>query len=225
MTDKQLASKNAAQIFATDSILSVLMCTNRSVNSWDIILDRRGDQLFIDKREGGPFDYITVNENAAEPPADSDDQSNINSPSSLSLEATYINQNFSSQVISASSKPYEPKPNPFYSAEDETEPLASCLYRYRKFDLSVDEEESMDLIVRTEVDAYQGKKDSFVTVKALNEFDPKTQGGAGKALEWRKFLDTQKGAIVAGEMKNNSAKLARWAVQGYLAGAEQMKMG
>ncbi|NXD32341.1 EIF3D factor, partial [Spelaeornis formosus] len=221
----QLAEKKAAQIFATDSILSVLMCTPRSVNSWDIILDRRGDQLFLDKREGGPFDYITVNENAAEPPADSDDPTNINSPASLSLEATYINQNFSSQVIAPSSKVYEPSPNPFYSPEDETEPLASCLYRYRKFDLSVGEEDEMELIVRTEVDAYQNKKDSFITVKALNEFDPRARGGLGKAVDWRKNLDTHKGAIVAGEMKNNSAKLARWAVQGVLAGAEQMKMG
>jgi translation initiation factor 3 subunit D len=201
------------------------MCAPRSVNSWDLILDKRGDQLFLDKREGGPFDYITVNENAADPPADSDDPSNINSPASLSLEATYINQNFSSQVISSKSKPHQPNPNPFYSPEEETEPLASCLYRYRKFDLSVSEEDTLDLIVRTEVDAYIGKKDQFVTVKALNEFDPKSQGGAGKALDWRAKLDTQKGAIVAGEMKNNSAKLARWAVQGVLAGAESMKMG
>lgn len=225
ITHLKLAEKKVGQIFATDSILSVLMCTPRSVNSWDIILDRRGDQLFLDKREGGPFDYITVNENAADPPADSDDQTNINSPASLSLEATYINQNFSSQVISASSKAVEPAPNPFYSAEEETEPLASCLYRYRKFDLSVGESDEMDLVVRTEVDAYQTKKNSYITVKALNEFDPRAQGGTGKSLEWRKYLDTQKGAIVAGEMKNNSAKLARWAVQGYLAGAEQMKMG
>ena len=201
------------------------MCTPRSVNSWDLVLDRRGDQVFLDKREGGPFDYITVNENANDPPADSDDHTNINSPASLSLEATYINQNFSSQVISATSRVYEPKPNPFYSAEVETEPLASCLYRYRKFDLGLDEDEQMSLIVRTEVDAYLGKKDSFITVKALNEFDPRAQGGAGKAADWKKNLDTQKGAIVAGEMKNNSAKLARWAVQGVLAGADSMKMG
>jgi len=200
------------------------MCAPRSVNSWDIILDRRGDQLFLDKREGGAFDFITVNENATDAPLDSDDPTNINSPASLSLEATYINQNFSSQVINATSKSITPKPNPFYSAEDETEPLASCLYRYRKFDLSVGEEEEMDLIVRTEVDAYAEKKDVYVTVKALNEFDPRAQG-AGKAPEWRKYLDSQKGAIVATEMKNNSAKLARWAIQGVLAGADQMKMG
>jgi translation initiation factor 3 subunit D len=201
------------------------MCAPRSVNSWDIVLDRRGDQLFLDKREGGPFDFITVNENAADPPADSDDPTNINSPASLSLEATYINQNFSSQAISESGKGYTPAPNPFYSPEDESEPLASCLYRYRKFDLSVNEEETMDLVVRTEVDAYVGKKDTLVTVKALNEFDPRAQGGVGKALDWRKNLDTQKGAIVASEMKNNSAKLARWAVQSIIAGADQMKMG
>jgi translation initiation factor 3 subunit D len=221
----QLAEKKTAHIFATDSILSVLMCAPRSVNSWDIVLDRRGDQLFLDKREGGPFDFITVNENAQDPPADSDDPTNINSAASLSLEATYINQNFSSQVISDGGKAYTPSPNPFYSPEDETEPLASCLYRYRKFDLGVGEDEEFDIVVRTEVDAYAGKKDNFVTVKALNEFDPRAQGGSVKALDWRKNLDTQKGAIVAGEMKNNSAKLARWAVQSMLAGAEQMKMG
>lgn len=203
------------------------MCTPRSVNSWDLILDRRGDQLFLDKREGGPLDYITVNENAFDPPPDSDDPNNINTSASLGMEATYVNQNFASQVIQESSKAYTPKPNPFYTPDEENpEPLASCLYRYRKFDLSVNEEEQMDLVVRTEVDAYMGKKDSLVTVKTLNEFDVRAPGGTGsKALDWRKNLDTQKGAIVAGEMKNNSAKLARWAVQGVLAGADQMKMG
>ncbi|WRT66990.1 eukaryotic translation initiation factor 3 subunit D [Kwoniella shivajii] len=221
----QLSEKKAAQIFATDSILSVLMTAPRSVNSWDIIFERKGDQLFLDKRESGPFDYITVNENAADPPVDSDDQTNINSAGSLSLEATYINQNFSSQVIQASSKPFTPKPNPFYSADIETEPLASTLYKYRKFDLSISEDETFDIIVRTEADAYLGKKDTLITVKALNEFDPRSQGGSGKPLDWRKNLDIQKGAIVASEMKNNSAKLARWAVQSILAGAELMKMG
>lgn len=221
----QLAEKKAAHIFATDSILSVLMCAPRSINSWDLVLDRRGDQLFLDKRDGGSFDYITVNENAAEPPADSEDTSNINSAASLSLEATYINQNFSSQVIQDTTKAFTPNQNPFYSPEEETEPLASCLYRYRKFDLSVSEDEVMDLVVRTEVDAYMGKQDSLLTVKALNEFDPRAQGGAGKPLDWRKNFDIQKGAIVASEMKNNSAKLARWAVQGVLAGVDQMKMG
>lgn len=219
----ELAGKQAAQVFATDAILSVLMCTTRSVNSWDIVLERRGNQLFLDKRDQGPFDYVTVHENAFDPPADSDDPNDYDSAANLSLEATYINTNFSAQVIDDKSKRYTPNPNPFHHA-DNAQPVASRLYRYRKFDLSVSEDDNMELIVRTAVDAYQGKKDSLVTVKALNEYDARASGNS-KALDWRKFLDTQKGAIVASEMKNNSAKLARWAIQSYLAGAEAMKMG
>lgn len=119
-------------------------------------------------------------------------------------------------------------PNPFYSPE-ETEPLASCAYRYRKFDLSITEDEDVQIIVRTEVDSFvkatnPNDEDTFITVKTLNEFDSRAQGSGG-APDWRTKLDSQRGAVVATEMKNNSSKLARWAVQSILAGAEQMKMG
>lgn len=116
------------------------------------------------------------------------------------------------------------KPNPFHGP-DETETLASCAYRYRLFDLSVSEEEEFGLVVRTQVDAYMpGAPDSLVTLKALNEFDPKAQG-AGGASEWRAKLDSQRGAVVAAEMKNNSCKLAKWVTQSILAGADVMKLG
>jgi translation initiation factor 3 subunit D len=173
------------------------------------------------------LDFVTVNENAADPPADTDKPDAINSPASLSLEATYINQNFACQVVDQTKRKAFKDPNPFYSTE-ETEPLASCAYRYRKFDLSLQaEQEATDkvkMVVRTEVDAYQNKKDQYITIKALNEFDPRAQG-SGKAPDWRSKLDASRGAVVATEMKNNSAKLARWAVQSVLAGAETMKLG
>jgi translation initiation factor 3 subunit D len=169
-------------------------------------------------------DFLTVNENAADPPADSDRPDDINSSGSLSLEATYINANFACQVVDDTKRKAFKNPNPFYST-DETEPLASCAYRYRKFDLSVpSDEDEFNMIVRTEVTAYQGKKDQYITIKALNEFDSKAQG-SGKAMDWRTKLDAQRGAVIATEMKNNSAKLARWATQSLLAGAEMMKVG
>jgi translation initiation factor 3 subunit D len=52
---QELAAANKAQIFATDTILSMLMCTTRTVYPWDIVITREGDKLFMDKREGGPF--------------------------------------------------------------------------------------------------------------------------------------------------------------------------
>ena len=226
-----LASQGGAKIFATDAILAMLMCTTRTVYPWDIVLTREGDKLFMDKREGGPFDFPSVNENASDPPQEKEkEKDSLNAPSALSLEATYINQNFAFQVVREQdgSRLDLANPNPFYSS-DETEPLASCGYRYRKFDLAVEDEEDFQLIVRTEVDSFTkpasaAEQNSYITIKTLNEFDSRAQG-AGGAPDWRTKLDSQRGAVVATEMKNNSSKLARWAVQSILAGAEQMKMG
>ncbi|GAA6062290.1 hypothetical protein JCM10212_004378 [Sporobolomyces blumeae] len=226
---QELAAKDRAQIFVTDSIISTIMCAQRSVYPWDIVLTREGDKLFMDKREGGPLDYPSVNENAADPPLENE-KDTLNSPSALSLEATYINQNFAFQVVreEPSNRVDLDHPNPFYSP-DETEPLASCGFRYRKFDLSVTEEEDVGIVVRTEVDAFvkatsSQEQDAYVAIKTLNEFDSRAQGSGG-APDWRTKLDTQRGAVVATEMKNNSNKLARWAVQSVLAGADQLKIG
>ncbi|KAF9006729.1 eukaryotic translation initiation factor 3 subunit D [Cyathus striatus] len=232
---QQLVSKGVANVYATDVILSVLMCAPRSVYPWDIVIVREGNNLFFDKRDGGPFDTVTdptppnpndpAAKSAPEPPS-------INSATSLSLEATYINQNFGFQSVIENPPPPAvdfSHPNPFYGP-DETEPLASCGYRYRLFDLGITEDEDLKICVRTEVDAYsagQGNpKDGqgLVTIRALNEFDPRAQG-AGGAPDWRSKLDSQRGAVVATEMKNNSCKLAKWTVQSVLAGADLMKIG
>ncbi|KAF9238825.1 translation initiation factor eIF-3 subunit D [Melanogaster broomeanus] len=240
---QQLAAKNTATVYATDVILSVLMCAPRSVYPWDIVIVREGNNLFFDKRDGGPFDTVTVNENASDPPQDPappnpnnptekaavPETPSINSATSLSLEATYINQNFGFQSVQENVTADFAHPNPFYGPE-ETDPLASCGYRYRVFDLGITEDEDIKICVRTEVDAYvagsgnPAEGHGLVTIRALNEFDPRAQG-AGGAPDWRAKLDSQRGAVVATEMKNNSCKLAKWTVQSVLAGADLMKIG
>nr|CAG8586161.1 5804_t:CDS:10 [Entrophospora candida]CAG8595959.1 2510_t:CDS:10 [Entrophospora candida] len=223
---EQLAKDNQATVFATDSILSLLMCAPRSVYPWDIVINRVGDKLFFDKRNNGVYDIITVNENATDPPLETGDKDNINSPSALALEATEINNFFALQVVNEAEKHEFENPNPFINSTDEIEYMAPGAYKYRRFDLSINEEEDFALIVRTQLDSVvkTSTGDSFITIKALNEFDTRAQG-AGGALDWRQKLDTQSGAVVATEMKNNSCKLARWAVQSILAKADQMKLG
>jgi translation initiation factor 3 subunit D len=225
---QQYIQENKATVFATDAVLSLLMCATRTVYPWDIVVKKTADgKVILDKRPGGVFDFVTVNENSYDPPAESE-KDTINSWSALCNEATYINQNFSRQVLDKSSIKFE-KPNPFTTSETEEE-LASCGYRYREFDLSnadaPEDAEKIQMIVRTEVDAAvkTANGTSYVTVRALNEFDPTAQG-AGGALPWKKSLDSQRGAVVATEMRNNAAKLARWAVQALLADAEQLKLG
>ncbi|KAF9423344.1 hypothetical protein BGZ94_008319 [Podila epigama] len=219
------AAEGEQRVFATDSIIGVLMTASRSVYPWDIVITRTGDKVVFDTREGSQLDYVSVNENSSDPPMDTGDKDNVNSPSALSLEATYINTNFAAQVVNSQQVVNLEHANPFYGADEESVPLVG--YRYRKFDLSTTEDEDITLFVRTEVDAVvknaQGE-DSYITVKALNEFDARAQG-AGGAMDWRQKLDSQRGAVVATEMKNNSCKLARWVVQSMLAGADHLKLG
>lgn len=230
---QELADKDEATIFATDNILSMLMCAPRSVYSWDLVITRQGNKIYLDKRDGSSLDMISVNENAADAPLEASEgnKDSINFPGALALEATFINHNFANQIVmeSDTSKLDMTHENPFYSPSDETEPLASRAYKYRRFDLSLEKDEDpLHLIVRTEIDAVVKNnisgEDQMLTLKALNEFDSKAQGSGG-ALDWRTKLTSQRGAVVATEMKNNSCKLARWATQAILAGSDVMKLG
>lgn len=225
------------RLFVTDSVLALLMCTTRVVYPWDMLITTTEDgDVFFDKRDGGAFDYLTVNENATDPPmeADKDDKNsaaNINNPSNLSLEATYINQNFGFQVVNPKkTHDLADGPNPFHDpSQGDADQLASSGFRYRKFDLTSSSDDPVELYVRTELDAYvpstvKNAPPQFITIRTLNEFDSRAQG-AGGSQDWRTKLDAQRGAVVANEMKNNAGKLARWAVQSLLAGADNIKMG
>ncbi|KAJ5937501.1 hypothetical protein N7454_003843 [Penicillium verhagenii] len=218
----ELAEKDQATVFVTSDILSMLMCATRSVYSWDIVITHQGNKIFFDKRPGASMDLVSVNENAQDAPLEiseaSGKQEQINTPGALAMEATFINHNFALQT-----------PNPFYNEAEETDALASKGYKYRLFDISLErDEEPLKLVVRTEVDAVMksptGGPDQQLIVKALNEFDSKAIGSGG-ALDWRTKLVSQRGAVIATEMKNNSCKLARWTTQAILAQADGMKLG
>ena len=211
-------SKTEGNVYATDAILATIMCCTRSDYSWDIIVEKIGDKLFFDKRDNTLFDLLTVNETSPEPAAE--DSNSVNSQKNLSLEATFINHNFSQQVL----KPTEPRykfdeENPFISEEEEGN-VASVAYRYRKWDLN----NGIVLMARCEHDAVvQGPNNEiqFLSVKALNEWNSKDTNG----VDWRQKLDSQRGAVLANELRNNACKLAKWTVQALLAGSHQIKFG
>ncbi|GMH54094.1 hypothetical protein TL16_g05466, partial [Triparma laevis f. inornata] len=216
------AVNKAGNVFATDGIISHLMACTRSVYPWDVIVQKLPDgTLFFDKRDSSQFDMLTVSETSNDPPkVDEDDPDSINTPDKLSLEATMINQNFSQQCLQPKGRVEMEHPNPFFDEEEEEgmKP-ASVAYRYRKFSMGPD----TDLVVRCELHGHVMKKGERqnLTCFALNEWDGKEAGG----IEWRSKIDTQKGAVLATELKNNSAKLARWSAQSILADADIMKIG
>ena len=60
-------------------------------------MQKIGRKIFLDKRDNTEFDLLTVSETAAEPPQD--EGTSLNSPRNLALEATFINHNYSQQVL------------------------------------------------------------------------------------------------------------------------------
>ena len=235
-----MAQTRAGNIFATDVILAHLMSSPRSVYPWDIVIERKdtktGKFLFFDTRDD-QLDLLTVSETAYEPPS-TEDADSINHPDLLAKEATYIQQMFTQQILEeggdAKHKSFR-IPNPFVDEDEDEEDAALTGYRYRKFALA----EGNTLVVRCELHGVlhskaqqedikaqrkknerlkaRGKKQKpmkipegsqYMTAFALNEWQT-TSLSAG----WRQKLDTQRGAVLAAELKDNSFKLAKWTSQ------------
>ncbi|KAJ2481699.1 hypothetical protein IWW56_001610 [Coemansia sp. RSA 2131] len=237
--DPVLAQQADAKVFATDSVLATLMAATVSTSAWDVVVNRVGSSLYLDKREGGPVDFPSVNENAAEPPADSGEKdASINLAPMLAMEARDVNSNYIRQITGKSRVEYEA--NPFGGSGETPDDSA---YKYRILDFSAREQKAESdsdseaeepiigdkclVALRTEVSGLLATgtgahKQMFI--RALTQHDVSAQG-AGGALDWRQKLDSQRGAVIATEMKNNASKLARWAFQAVLAGADQLRIG
>ncbi|XP_055331668.1 eukaryotic translation initiation factor 3 subunit D-like [Paramacrobiotus metropolitanus] len=217
---RRLTKNEEYNVFGTDAIISTLMAASRSVYPWDIIVQRVQNKLFFDKRSKSDLDFLTVNETANEQPTE--DGPAVNTPKNLSLEATLVNHTFLQQVLKKSSES-EPRykfkePNPFVSADDLDKNVCNG-YKYRKFQIA----DGITMVVRCTIDAVTSGPSgelNLLNVKALNEWDPRFAG-----VDWRSKLDTQPGAVLATEMKNNSLKLARWTLSALLAGADTLKVG
>uniref|UniRef100_A0A5S6QNB0 Eukaryotic translation initiation factor 3 subunit D n=1 Tax=Trichuris muris TaxID=70415 RepID=A0A5S6QNB0_TRIMR len=217
---EKLSKNKMYTVFGTDVIIATLMTCNRSVYSWDVVIHRVGQKLFFDKRLASDLDYPTVSETATEPPQEEGNA--INSPANLAMEAMYINQNFSQQVLKMGEEKYQfdHAEVPYANNESPIGNIASKGYRYRKWDLG----NNIIMVCRCEHDGVMLGTDGsiqFLTIKAFNEWDHRIAGG----IDWRSKIDTQRGAILATELKNNSCKLAKWTIQAMLAGSQYLKFG
>eukprot|EP00357_Protocruzia_adherens_P001953 CAMPEP_0114988044 /NCGR_PEP_ID=MMETSP0216-20121206/9365_1 /TAXON_ID=223996 /ORGANISM="Protocruzia adherens, Strain Boccale" /LENGTH=529 /DNA_ID=CAMNT_0002350751 /DNA_START=813 /DNA_END=2402 /DNA_ORIENTATION=+ len=204
------AGDQTGNIFITDSILSTLMSAGRSQYSWDIVVNKYGNVLFFDKRDGSAIDFVNTFETANEYNAVEEKES-IDYPRNLSKEATMINQFLSQQLLKKDvKKDFEED----HIAEGD-EYAARKAYSYRKYELG-----QHKLIVRCTLDAYEanpyaeeGASPEFVSIKAANEFLP------SKKSNWKTQLDSSAsmGVVIPDELKNNAAKYAKWVLEASLA--------
>lgn len=214
---QKYASEGAGNVFVTDAVLAAIMCSARSNYSWDVVVKKKDGSIFLDKRSEGNFDLLTVSETAQEPITD--DADDINGVPQLSQEGTRVNRAYVEQALTSEKASHKlGEPVPFFT-EDDTDSIA---YKYRKWNVDGDTK----LICRCELNAVSESKGMdkgkgvTTLVKALNEFDSKVTG-----IDWRLKIETQRGAVIANELKNNANKLAKWTAMATLVGAEQIKLG
>lgn len=113
----------------------MLMAAPRSLDSWDILVSKRDDGIWLDIREGSNINRMSVNETSTQTlPVEPD---SINNSNALAAEATLLNSLFSQQVLKreAASVLSLDEPNPFDGLVDPKMKRTSEAYRYRRFQL------------------------------------------------------------------------------------------
>jgi len=146
----------------------------------------------------------------------------------LSGEALRINWDVSQQLINRKSDPevvYE-RP-PFWDQDGRP---ASCAYRYRfitvpgqRNHLTESGRKDITIVTRGEIHAKLPKEKGsepgkgLVSIRALNEY-------AQVKRSWRNQLESQKGALLATEIRNNACKMAKWVAQAIIAGCDTLKL-
>ncbi|GFE52723.1 eukaryotic translation initiation factor 3 subunit [Babesia ovis] len=207
---------------ATDQILSVIMTAARSKYSWHLNVTKIGNKIIIDKANGSIIDMLTVNETAPEPPLP-DADIKINRPPALGYEAVKVNQRLRQQVLVSNELSEEFELPPFVEEGDNPSTMA---YRYRTFVVPGDTHGHgwvrmpIHVVTRGEV---HGRipgvpNGGYTYVCALNELPHKTQ------KSWRTQIETQKGALLANEMRNNTAKMQRFAACAIISGCDTLKL-
>lgn len=212
VTMKKMAENDEGDVFISDLILTVIMTAPRSVYPWDIAIVKVNNKLFLDRRTGSSLEYITNGETAPDPLQE--DKDNVNGIENLNAEATFVHQAFREQVLQSSKSHSIGDALP---ADLSNASTPASGYSYKRFDLG-----SIRLIVRCEIDGHVTVANNIqkLAVHSLNEFDPKWSG-----IDWRTKLETQRGAVLATELKNNATKMARWTAAALLAGVDIIKIG
>jgi len=214
----QLKDQGKGNVFATDTILALLMTCWRSVYSWDIIVDYYDGIIVFDKRRKSMISHVTVDENINQQNQPKyEEQPEKNKLASLTNEATNIQMKYRDQVLSETRPGIKLKrENPFVAMNPDKK-LQKGGYLYRQWLHN----ESMNVVCRCEVHACKGSKENSIQIRALNQYCHRT----AKAQDWRKDLATKGQQVALNEYSRNKSKVARWIASAVLAACPSIKIG
>lgn len=90
---RRIAKEGKADIFATDQVIATLMACQQSVYSWDILVQKFKDKVFLDVREDpNILQLLTVNETTAD--KSPNDDNTIDGAREMMQQARKVNDQF-----------------------------------------------------------------------------------------------------------------------------------
>lgn len=202
------AGESTTYVFMSDTVAALLMATPRTAFPWDLTVHRAGNIVHVDQRADARLDQTLVGETSADPP--SDDREQLNSAVNLSAEATRLSAGVSRLL----------------SAEQEAKVFGpdlpgqrSLVHQYYQWSLGPD----VRVVIRSEFNgmARVGDQPRSMLLRAVLEYTG--AGTSRSSIDWRSKLDNQRSAVLAAEIKNNNAMVARWVYQALLSGVDLIK--
>lgn len=251
----ELANKNTikANIYTTDNVMSAIMCCNRSKYSFDIVINKIGNKIFLDERNKILSNY-SVDETSQNRPTKKN-TSKINTWTSLAQEATYINHVFKEQMVFHQNLEHRQRmkrQHPFLSEINgdnnnnnksgkgkkgkkkgnnknnkriltDRQPAAQA-FTYNIYDVT----DNIKVIVRCAIDGYivdpRNPKSKSKDYCQIFALN-QYDSNRSKTQNWIKYLDTRDSTILSQEITNNNFKCARWGIKAHLSGSKYLKIG
>ena len=249
----EFANRSNANIFTTENVMTSIMCCNRSKYSFDIVINKIGNKIFLDERSK-VLSVMSVDETSQHRPTKKGTFSKINWYQFLAQEATYINHVFTEQMVFHSNERYVQrlKPHPFLNEVNNSgsnamnkknknnkqqqqqqqigsnaqQSVSSKAFSYNQYDVT----DNISVICRCSIDGYIVRgtgSDSSQKKKDWVKIYALNQYDPNKSrtTPWIKHLDTKDSSILYQEITNNNFKCARWAINAHLSDAKYIKLG
>ncbi len=235
---------------APDYVAALLMAAPRTIVPWDVVVKRRANVIYLDKRPAAHLHLRLVNESSINAPFDDatapSSGDRINTQFALAAELDTISRTLPALLATARQGPLPASPTVRYTAldmcaadDDDEEEADEATDDYYEAARAAEREgaslgaaqrgsQKRLLVASTAVKMERGIIGSSgavigmeaAIVAPLLEYDSKVSG----SMDWRSKLDTNRGAVLAHEIKNNGPMLARTVFQALLTGVHTIKV-
>lgn len=202
-------------VVVSNGCAAALMASQRSVIPWDIVVRKRNGILYLDRRPDSSVEMPTVNETAPADAAPSDNitsENTINTAKMLSAEANALT-NYAVPLLLRS---------PSSACADKNQPDCDTTQQ------SISTSElgtNCTLLTRFPVIMVDKDQKHPVHIIVLLEYEHRSKASTpASGMDWRLKLDTQRGAVLAHEIRNNGAALSRHVFAAILSGCETIRI-